>query len=368
LKTRDGKVSFPPQNRTNWNDAWLKRMRDWLKTVTVQIKWRPEDCLAAFPSHPHNVETLEKAIQELRRQKPQPGPGRWMDNPNPVDAPVIERLSEVLAERKNLCYYDEQLQDETYLYYKIIYDPSTYEGEFVTNIRLLIWFYQFFFFENWKQDLWSKRFIRDHLRYKDELQCIAARIVAAMREKARAKHDGDDQFDSFHIRRLGEFEEQYGNLTDNAAIYNTSVPDIPEGSTVYIATDDMNRTLFQPLMDHYDVYFLGDFQELLGDLNANYYSIIDQLVASRGRVFFGAFCSTFTGYINRMRGYRSQKDKAEGWQNGIVDSYFYNFQGYDKRNKMRIYHPPIKSWFFREFPIAWRDIDHDLESYEGEDR
>jgi hypothetical protein len=369
LKTQDGKVSFPPQNRTNWNEGWLKRMRDWLKTVTVQIKWRPEDCLAAFPSHPlqHHVESLEKTMHELRRNPP-PGPERWLGHPTPVDAPVMDRLSEVLAGRTQLCYYDEQMQNETYLYYKIVYDPTTYEGQFVTNIRLLIWFYQFFFFEDWMQDVWSKRFIRDRLRYKDELQCIAARVVAAMREKARAKHNGNDQFDSFHIRRSGEFEEQYGNLTDNAAIYNTSAPDIPEGSTVFIATDDMNRTLFQPLMDHYDVYFLGDFKELLGDLNANYYSIIDQLVASRGRVFFGAFCSTFTGYINRMRGYRSQKDKAEGWRSGIVDSYFYNFQGLDKRNKMRIYHPPIKMWFAREFPIAWRDIDHDLVSYEDEDK
>ena len=67
-----------------------------------------------------------------------------------------------------------------------------------------------------------------------------------------------------------------------------------------------------------------------------------------------------------MRGYRSQKDKSEGWDSGAIESYFYNFQEYDKRNKMRVYHPPVAQWFFREFPIAWRDIDHDVESFEDD--
>lgn len=365
LTTKDGTVSFPPQNRTNWNTVWLKEMRTWLKTVTVQIKWRPEDCIGGFPTHPHNREALTQAISVLSTRDV-PGPAHWIDHPTPVDGSVMARMEEVLTGRKQVCLYDTDLQDETYLYYKIFYDPSNYEAKFVTNIRLLIWFYQFLFFENWKQDLWSKRFVRDHLRYKDELQCAAARIVAAMRDKARKNHNSNGEFHTFHIRRKGEFEDQYGNLTNARDIYNIAVKDVPDGSTVYIATDDMNRTVFQDLMDHYDVSFLGDFQDLLGNINSNYYSIIDQLVASRGRVFFGAWCSTFTGYINRMRGYRSQKDKSEGWDSGVIDSYFYNFQEYDKRNKMRVYHPPVSQWFFREFPIAWRDIDHDVESFEDD--
>jgi len=367
LKDKEnGAVLFPPNNRTNWDKSWQKVMKNWLKRVTVQIKWRPESCLGAFPAHPFNNSALEEAILVLNK-KHVPGPGHWIDNPNPVDSPIIMRMEELLTERTNLCLYDSQLHDEPYLYYKIFYDAGSYETKMVTNIRLLIWFYQFFFFEDWHQDLWSKRFIRDHLRYKDELQCAAARIVAAMREKARKKHNGNGEFHSFHIRRKGEFEEQYGNLTEATDIYKISVKDIPDGSTVYIATDDMNRTFFQPLTDHYDVYFLGDFQELLGDLNYNYYSIIDQLVASRGRVFFGAFCSTFTGFINRMRGYRSQNDKTKGWHDGIIESYFYNYQDMDKRNKMRAYHPPVPLWYGREFPMAWRDIDHDVETFVGVD-
>jgi hypothetical protein len=92
------------------------------------------------------------------------------------------------------------------------------------------------------------------------------------------------------------------------------------------------------------------------------YSIIDQLVATRGHTFFGAFCSTFTGYINRLRGYHSTKYKWEGYRDGaLVNSFFYNFNHEGKRDKMRTYHPPVHAWFFREYPIAWRDIDHDVD-------
>ena len=34
-------------------------------------------------------------------------------------------------------------------------------------------------------DLWMKRFMRDHVRYVDEIQCAAARVVQAMRQKAK---------------------------------------------------------------------------------------------------------------------------------------------------------------------------------------
>ena len=53
-------------------------------------------------------------------------------------------------------------------------------------MRLLTHFYAFLFFEDYDHDLWAKRFVRDHLRYVDEIQCAAARIASALKEKARA--------------------------------------------------------------------------------------------------------------------------------------------------------------------------------------
>ena len=36
---------------------------------------------------------------------------------------------------------------------------------------------------------------------------------------------------------------------------------------------------------NYNVYFLDDFMHLLKGLNKNYYGMLDQRIASRGRIF-----------------------------------------------------------------------------------
>lgn len=364
--THDGKPSFPPKNQTDWNRTFLKSLKQWLKTVTVQIEWRPEDCIAAFPARndPHNVDALEQAKRTIVAEHGALSPDKWVGRPTPVDGPVKDRMAEVLTQRSKLCDYDNRLQSETYLYYKILYDVRNYTLSHEINLRLLIHYYCFFFFEDWKQDLWSKRMIRDGLRYRDDVQCAAARIVHEIRQRVRARTGGKlDIFDSFHIRRDVEFETQYGNLTDGSRIYASAKDDLEEGSTVFIASDETNKTFFAPLVKHYDVLFLDDFPHLLNGINPNYYPLVDQLVASRGRTFFGAWCSTFTGYINRMRGYHSTKDKLPGYKEGVLNSFFYNFQAEGKREKMRVYHPPVERWFQREFPIAWRDIDHDVTDF-----
>ena len=365
LKNKRGKPSFPPKNQTDWNDTFLRDLKKWLKTVTAQITWRPEDCLGAFPAQndPHNFDTLQEVQKHIFKQRRRLTPSRWINRPTPVDASIRDRMSEIMTRyRTKLCFYDQRLQEETYLYYKILYDPRNYTLSRVVNIRLLIYFYCFFFFEDWKQDLWAKRFIRDNVRYRDDVQCAAARIVESLRDRVRERThtDGDGDFHTMHIRRDPEFEEQYGDLPSAEAIYDVCKADIPDGSTVYIASDEANKTFFHPLARKFDILFLNNFTHLLQGIDPNYYALVDQLVASRGKKFFGAFCSTFTGFINRMRGYHSTKDKLPGHESGAIESYFYNFQREGKRNKMRVYHPPVSQWFNREYPIAWRDIDHDV--------
>lgn len=364
-KNRKRKPAFPPHNRTDWNKEFLKPLKLWLKTVTTQITWRPESCIGVFAAEndPDDFAKL-RALQEEISHEINPGYSKWIGNPTPVDSDAKDRMWEMITKRKKFCIYDEQMHQDPYLYYKILYDPRNYTLSHVIDIRLLTFFYCFFFFENWRQDLWSKRFIRDHLRYKDEFQCAAARVVEALRERAREHPGGKDgEFDTFHIRRDPEFEEQYGNLTDAESIYRISKGDLVRGATVYIATDEKNRTFFQPLMDRYDVVFLDDFMHLIKEVNPNFYLFVDQLVATQGRKFFGAWCSTFTGYINRMRGYHSTKRKLPGYKDGTLDSYIYNRQHERRYSKMRLYHPPEIHWFQREFPISWRDIDHDVRGF-----
>ena len=199
-----------------------------------------------------------------------------------------------------------------------------------------------------------KRFIRDHVRYVDEIQCAAARVVAAVRKrsKARGNHQGD--FDSFHIRR-GDFQYKPTRVSAEE-ILAISKRKLRFNETVYIATDERDKSFFTPLQQYYDVVFLDDFISDLGpSVNTNYYGMIDQLVASRGRYFFGCWFSTFTGYINRLRGYHADDHQTPGYEMGIIPSWYYALA--DRYDHMQRFYPVKKSFYAREFPTSWRLID-----------
>jgi hypothetical protein len=164
-------------------------------------------------------------------------------------------------------------------------------------------------------------------------------------------------FDTFHIRR-GDFQYKVTRI-DAAEIYKNSRDQLKENSTIYIATDERDKKFFEPLRAHYDLLFMDDFQTELQGVNTNYYGMIDQLVASRGRVFFGCFFSTFTGYINRIRGYHSVNDKAPGYEQGELPTTYY-YAPIDRKFAMHEYSPLKGGFFSREYPTSWRDINQGI--------
>jgi hypothetical protein len=188
-------------------------------------------------------------------------------------------------------------------------------------------------------------------------------VVHKIRERVRTKNAQkypNGEFDSLHIRR-GDF--QYKNTrVDADVLYENSKLELEEGATVYIATDERDKAFFEPFRKHYDILFLDDFKDDIKDLNTNYYGMLDQLIASRSRVFFGTYFSTFTGYINRMRGYHAQKNKLEGYENGLIESYY--FVPHPQKYVMKQYTPLYGGAFAREFATSWRDIDKGI-AYEG---
>jgi hypothetical protein len=135
-------------------------------------------------------------------------------------------------------------------------------------------FYAFLFFQDWQHDLWMKRFMRDHMRYIDEIQCASARVVTALRKRARTKDPSNVQglFDTMHIRR-GDFQYKTTRVSADE-IYSMTKKKLAEGATVYIATDEKDLAFFATLIKHYDVVFLHDFMEELGDVNTNYVSVL----------------------------------------------------------------------------------------------
>jgi hypothetical protein len=340
LTYANGSVATPPNNQTDWNGSWMPSLRMWLLQVTEPLEWRYEDCILAIPKDPKNVSALQRAHGDIQHQE-------HFGGYVPVDASVQDRMREILF-RRNLCF-DNSTAQKKYLYYQIT-QKSAFSMEF--RLRLLVWFYQFLFFEDPAMELSAKRFVRDTLRYKDELQCAAARIVHMLRQ---ASPDGT--FHTFHCRRSEQFSHQFGRQPTAEEIVQIALPDVPPGSTVYIATDEVKHTWFAPFFAQWKVSFLSDYDQEIRGISADYYGMLDQLVASRGTKMFGSWMSTFTGYINRLRGYHAQLKHLDGWKEGLIESYFYQPQW---RNAMRKYESPKRFWFGREYPIAWRDIDHNI--------
>ena len=281
---KTGEITFPPGNRTEWDGASQLEMDQlfrWLRKIAHVAPWSPEKCLAAFPTERDNDASLRELEIHVKDNPP-----KWenfVDNPVPVDAPAVDRLAENWAERERLCIYDTEMQHSPLVHFS---------GDHKLEARLLVHFYAFLFMEDWRTDLLMKRFVRDHVRYVDRIQCAAARVVEAIRQRARLKGNDSGEFDSFHIRR-GDFQYKKTRV-EASEILNQAQRKIKEGSTVYIGTDERDKSYFKPLMEHYDVVFLDDFMDVLRGVNSNYFGMIDQLVTSRGRVFFGCWFSTFS--------------------------------------------------------------------------
>lgn len=352
LKDKDtGKVSFPPNNRTAWDGMSgdeYDELRDWLRTVALVPEWRPGQCMATFPSQGDHksVEELKGMQEDILKEGH--STDKYKGNPVAVDSATLERMKENLAGREDLCIYNESMQKQPVIHFACAHK---------LKLRLLVHFYAFLFMEDWREDLWMKRFMRDHMRYKDEIQCAAGRVVHAMRQIARdydPNGNPDGIFDTFHIRR-GDF--QFKNTRIEAdLIYRHSREELTHNSTIFVATDEMDKKFFDPLKKHYNIRFLDDFKEELKEVNSNYFGMIDQLVASRGRVFFGCWFSTFTGFINRIRGYRAAKDKLPGYESGALPTSFY-YATIAHKFEMSEYVPMRTGFFNREFPTSWRDLD-----------
>jgi len=62
-----------------------------------------------------------------------------------------------------------------------------------------------------------------------------------------------------------------------------------------------------------------------------------------------------------MRGYHAQAREFEGYLDGNINSYYFAPQSHASvRKSMQQYHAVEPPYWQREFPIAWRDIDHNV--------
>ena len=175
-----------------------------------------------------------------------------------------------------------------------------------------------------------------------------------------------------HVRRgdlLRAYKDTARNASEIFAEFTTQRNIIPVDSVVYIATDETKRSFFDVFKANYRaVYFLHNFKPLLGpDIPPEYHGMIDQLVASKGDHFIGTYYSTFTGYINRLRGYHSQvttalRDDDDGRaarRHGRIPSWHYVPAA--RKDVYEGYVPVHRYLWAMEYTVAWRNIDYDVD-------
>jgi Zn-dependent M16 (insulinase) family peptidase len=103
----------------------------------------------------------------------------------------------------------------------------------------------------------------------------------------RQTNGSSSVFQTMHIRQ-GDFTWKYHNGSNTVTaeqIYENVREELEDGSIVFIATDERDKSFFNPLRQHFDIKFLDDFvSELYPDgfprVNTNLLGLIDQLVAS----------------------------------------------------------------------------------------
>ena len=358
----DKYLPTPPDERFNWDDTHLDPLFQYLRQHAYGEEWIPTKCVCVIPAGTNSTSVIDVAKKVIASDRV----GRsqyesYVGNPTPVDDTVEERFREMQDGRKELCVYNEKMQEAPIIHFKMI--NENYE-------RLLLPFQSFYFFEDWKQDLRVKRFVRDHMRYRDEIMCAAARIIEGIRtlakvhEQKRMNATDDNttvevssKFHTAHIRR-GDFSIMYKNTQISADAYlNCFENYFEEGSFVYILTDEQNEAFFAPLKEKYNICFLKDFSHLLKGVNTNLYGMIEQLIAAKGEIFIGTYLSTFSAHINRLRGYYSTKNQLEGYKEGTLQSYYFTWP----HEIMRKYNPIHGPYWGHEFPVGWRDIDKDVE-------
>jgi len=346
-----GEVIYPPNNQIDWNNQRLEPLLSYINIISRTFNWNPKDCVLAFSAKGTDDQHLFSMMADVLIEKdgrPFPDYSEFQGKPVNVDGPTQERLREVLAGRRKICMYDSKMHAAN--------DVVHFKAE-ENEERLILPFYAFMFWEDWRQQLFAMRFVRDNLVYNDAIFCLAARMVNTIRDyvRQRSPENAEGLYDAIHIRRR-DFQSQFPSTEMSANTILAGIQDdIHPGSTIYISTDERDPTFFEPLRQVYDLKFIGDFGDMLKGVNPQLFGLAEQIVASRSRVFFGTYYSSFSAYIARLRGYYSVKENQPGHTSGALQNTYYLPSKW--KREMSIYQAVHVPFYAREFPIAWRDID-----------
>lgn len=131
------------------------------------------------------------------------------------------------------------------------------------------------------------------------------------------------EYNSAHIRR-NDFlycrKNEIETLSSDLKILNKLKQYFDTSVPLYIATDEMDKSLFHLVKDEFKVYFFEDISKYLpSHLSKLENTILEQIICSKSKKFYGTFYSTYSSRINIMRGLEGKQSDDFMGLNHISD-------------------------------------------------
>jgi len=205
--------------------------------------------------------------------------------------------------------------------------------------NLLGQFYQQLWFQDPMLEVATKRFVRNHIHFSEKVIGPAEKIIETL---------GDKQFSCIHVRR-GDFQYHQTRATFAEVMEATRALFLP-GERIYIATDERDKSFFKSgAAAGWNLTYWDDYAHLTKGTPGFIIPCSEMSVCSRARIFVGTQLSTFSGYIQRTRGYMDDQPHKE-----VYDTQTVFPSGYAP-SWSEIWDHPTCGWC-REFKESWEGL------------
>jgi len=173
------------------------------------------------------------------------------------------------------------------------------------------------------------KYVARHIHYNKEIFIEGYKAVEFL-----------GNFYAIHVRRNDfQYKDLYSPID---VIYENIREVVPEGVRLYISTDESDKSFFNLLKEHYELFFYDDIEHLIySNINEDLIGPIEQIICTYSTTFIGNKLSTFSSYIYRIRGYMKS----------ILDKRFLTIQQKCLPN-LEEKHWWVASWA-REYSMGW---------------
>ena len=179
--------------------------------------------------------------------------------------------------------------------------------------------------------------LKHHVRFCPEIFAKAGEFIALL---------GQNNYDAIHVRR-NDFQYEETQLNANTILENIEPLLNPE-RPLYIATDETDGAFFEAISRRYEVIRWLDLLKSAGDnidVPFGWIGPIEQIICAGAHRFIGTDLSTFSAYINRIRGYVEAHD---------MDCYYHSVN-YSDTDSVRRSRKILGREYLRENPLFWTE-------------